>query len=111
MITCQATPGGKLANQVRKAIGNTEEGNRILVQEEGCEHVTLRLKQSNLIKKKGCIQKKQACLGQRLDEKTSIPSVNTRKRSSSPVSSPDKKPRCDHAYGKPPVDEPLENDS
>jgi len=62
------------------------------------------------IKKKGCIQKKQACLGQVSEEEPLTSSVNTRKRSTSPASSPDKKPRCDHDYGRSPVDGPVETD-
>ena len=62
VITCQVTPGGKLANQIRKAIGTTKEGNRRLVQEEGGRPVTLGLKATDPFKIPGCKYGDQDCM-------------------------------------------------
>ena len=62
VVTCQVTPGGKLANQVRKAIGTTKEGKKRLVQEEGGRPVTLGLKQANPFKKPGCAFDDEQCM-------------------------------------------------
>ena len=44
VISCQATPGGILADKIRKAVGVTKNGERRLVTEEGGIPVTMGLK-------------------------------------------------------------------
>ena len=68
VVPYQATPGGKLANQVRKAIGITKEGNWRLIQEGGGRPVTLGLKQANPFKKQGCMYDDGQCFVKEEDD-------------------------------------------
>ena len=45
VITCQVTPGGKLADMLRKSVGTAKSGGRRLIQEEGGNPISLGLKQ------------------------------------------------------------------
>ena len=62
VISCQATPGGMLADMIRKEIGITKDGQKRLVMEEGGIPVTLGLKVSNPVRTEGCQFGDNACI-------------------------------------------------
>ena len=54
VITCQATPGSKLADTIRKEIGTSPDGSKRLVMEEGGVPLTLGLKKTDPRPTEGC---------------------------------------------------------
>ena len=61
-VTCQATPGSKLATALTKRIGTAPDGSRRVVLDEGGCPVTLGLKACNPFKEDGCQFKDPNCL-------------------------------------------------
>ena len=53
-ISCQATPGGVLAERIKKAIGTAKDGQTRLVLEDGGAPITLGLKKKDPFEKKEC---------------------------------------------------------
>ena len=54
VITCQATPGSKLAEKIRKEIGESPDGSCSIVMEEGGVPLTLGLKKTDPCPTDGC---------------------------------------------------------
>ena len=54
VITCQATPGSRLADMIRKEVGMSPDGSRNLVMEEGGIPLTMGLKKTDPRETQGC---------------------------------------------------------
>ena len=77
VVTCQVTPGGKLAEELRKTIGTTKEGKRRLIQEEGGKPVHLGLKKSDPFAIPGCMYEDEKCFAKPGENCGSMGSIYT----------------------------------